>query len=117
MKMKNIWTDQKWMLLKKWPTDDTCHHADPKKASTTPLITTQNSAAMVTTPKTYTHEPMYAGCLVGSNSVIGSVFSTRRRTDGCPAGFIVGDGRQPPPVRLVARWARPRHSSPGSFGR
>src|SRR3984893_11392233 len=24
---------------------------------------------------------MYAGCLVGSNSVMGSVFSTRRRTD------------------------------------
>jgi hypothetical protein len=52
MKMKNIWTDQKWMLLKKWPIEDTCHQADPKKASTTPLSTTQNRAAMVTTPKT-----------------------------------------------------------------
>src|ERR1017187_4498151 len=81
MKMKNIWTDQKWVLLKKWPTDDTCHQADPKKASTTPLITSQNSAAMVTTPKMYTHEPIYAGCLVGSSSVMGSVFSTRRRTE------------------------------------
>src|SRR5579863_3992926 len=65
MKMKNIWTDQKWTLLKKWPIEDTCHHADPKNARTTPLSTTQKSAAMVTTPNTYTHEPTYDGCLVG----------------------------------------------------
>ena len=40
------------MLLKKCPSDDTCHHSDPKNESTTPLSTTQKSAAMVTTPKT-----------------------------------------------------------------
>jgi hypothetical protein len=91
--MKNIWTDQKWVLLKKWPTDDTCHHADPKNASTTPLITSQKSAAMVTTPKTYTQDPMYAGCLVGSNSVMGSVFSTRRRTEAVqPVSSSTTDG-------------------------
>src|SRR5580704_460041 len=82
------------MLLKKCPIDDTCHHSDPKNASTTPLSTTQNSAAIVTTPNTYTQEPMYAGCLVGSSSVIGSVFSTRRRTDAVHpvSGSATGSG-------------------------
>src|SRR5947209_6014867 len=26
MKKKKAWTDQKWMLLKKWPMVDECHH-------------------------------------------------------------------------------------------
>ena len=52
MKMKNIWTDQKWMLLKKWPRLEVCHQAEPIRASTQPLTTTQTRAAMVTTPNT-----------------------------------------------------------------
>ena len=57
MKMKNIWTDQKWTLLKNRPRSEICHQADPIRARTLPLPTTQTSAAMVTTPKTYTQEP------------------------------------------------------------
>src|SRR5487761_1243999 len=59
MEMKNSCTDQKWRLLKNLPTLETCHHCGPKNESTTPLTITQTSAAIVTTPKTYTHEPTY----------------------------------------------------------
>src|SRR5215469_8291175 len=71
MKMKNICTDQKCTLLKNRPSGDTCHQAEPMNASTMPLMTTHTSAAMVTTPNTYTHDPTYAGCRVGSSSLIG----------------------------------------------
>src|SRR6202022_3658745 len=57
MKTKNTWTLQKWRLLKKRPTLDRCHHWGPNAANTTPLSTTQTSAAMGTTPKTKTEAP------------------------------------------------------------
>src|ERR1019366_2301058 len=80
MKMKNICTDQKWMLLKKWPRSEVCHQAAPMKARTVPLTSTQTRAAMVTTPKTYTHEPTKAGWRVGSTSSRGRRPSRRLRT-------------------------------------
>ena len=52
MKMKNSCTDQKWRLLKKRPTLESCHHCGPMNASTTPLATTHTRAAIVITPKT-----------------------------------------------------------------
>ena len=52
MKMKNSWTDQKWRLLKKRPTLESCHHCGPMNERTTPLAITQNRAAIVTTPNT-----------------------------------------------------------------
>ena len=52
MNTKNTWTLQKCRLLKKRPARDRCHHWGPKRASITPLATTQARAAIVTTPKT-----------------------------------------------------------------
>src|ERR1700730_13786439 len=46
----------------------------------TPLITTQTKATMVTTPKTYTHEPTEAGWRSGSRWSSGRPVSNRRRT-------------------------------------
>jgi hypothetical protein len=71
-----------------------CHPADPKKASTTPLSTTQNSARSPQTLCAYTQDPTYAGCRVGSGSVSGSVVATLLRISGsfhfCL--FLLSDG-------------------------
>ena len=56
MKKKNSSTLHRWMLLKKSPVFDTCHHDGPLRMSTVPEARMTTNAAMVRTPKVYTHE-------------------------------------------------------------
>ena len=49
---KKTSTAQRWMLLKNFPTPDSCHQAGPLRPRITPEPTTTISAAIVATPKT-----------------------------------------------------------------
>ncbi len=51
MKKKNNSTDQRWMLLKKWPIDWTCHQAGPFRARIVPDAMIVTSAPIVRAPK------------------------------------------------------------------
>ncbi len=52
MKTKNSSTLHRWVELKKWPTDEVCHHLGPPITSTAPEASTHNNAASVATPNT-----------------------------------------------------------------
>ena len=52
MAKKKTSTAQRWMLLKNFPTPDTCHQAGPLSPRIMPEATTTISAAIVATPKT-----------------------------------------------------------------
>ena len=52
MHTKNSSTLHRCIELKKWPTDEVCHHAAPFSVSTNPDPNTNNSAANVATPNT-----------------------------------------------------------------
>ena len=52
MKKKNSSTDQRWMLLKKWPMPVKCHQAGPLRARIVPEPMITMSEVSVRTPKT-----------------------------------------------------------------
>ncbi len=52
MAKKKSSTAQRWMLLKKCPTLETCHHSGPFRPRIIPETTITISAAIVATPKT-----------------------------------------------------------------
>ena len=52
MNMKNSSTLQRWSEFTKWPTDETCHQAEPPTVSTMPDPSTSVRAASVSTPNT-----------------------------------------------------------------
>jgi hypothetical protein len=52
MKAKNSSTLHRCIELKKWPTDEVCHHVAPPSTSTNPEMITNTRAASVATPNT-----------------------------------------------------------------
>ena len=52
MAKKNTSTDQRWTLLKNFPTPESCHQAGPFSPRITPEPITTTSAAIVATPNT-----------------------------------------------------------------
>ena len=52
MKKKNSSVPHRWMLLKKRPAEDVCHHAGPASAITAPEASTTRKAPSVRAPKT-----------------------------------------------------------------
>src|SRR3954465_13392775 len=72
MKTKKSWTLQKCKLLVNRPTDEVWYQEGPSKDSTNPDAIMKTNAAIVSTPKTYIHEDMYAGCRAGNSFSGGS---------------------------------------------